>query len=97
MVIFDEVREELRATLRLIAIHDLNYEIRYGLVMKALYLATALGYAAGIGFDIKEPRYPVVYIELPTGQVSWHVPEYARPWDGHSTEEKYKRINEFVV
>lgn len=44
-----------------------------------------------------------IYIELPTGQVSWHIhdnemvqfaslPEYASPWDGHSTDEKYRRL-----
>jgi hypothetical protein len=41
-----------------------------------------------------------VYIDLPTGQVSWHyhdtqaklfehLPAYEKPWDGHTTEEKY--------
>lgn len=53
----------------------------------------------------------VVFIELPTGQVSWHIHDrdlplfahlpHAQPpyiegdatrWDGHSTEEKYKRL-----
>jgi hypothetical protein len=44
-----------------------------------------------------------VYIDLPTGQVSWHfhdthaylfrdLPSYAKPWDGHSTPEKYARL-----
>lgn len=44
-----------------------------------------------------------VYIDLPTGQASWHfhdsdahlfagLPPYAGEWDGHSTEEKYARI-----
>jgi hypothetical protein len=44
-----------------------------------------------------------VYIELPTGQVSWHyhdreaylfegLPAYTKPWDGHTTEQKYERI-----
>lgn len=44
-----------------------------------------------------------VFIDLPTGQVSWHfhdreahlfegLPAYERPWDGHSTQEKYKRV-----
>ena len=43
-----------------------------------------------------------VYIDLPTGQVSWHyhdsqahlfagLPPYTKLWDGHSTEEKYRR------
>jgi hypothetical protein len=44
-----------------------------------------------------------VYIDLPTGQVSWHyhdsqaglfegLPLYSKPWDGHTTEEKYRRL-----
>ena len=44
-----------------------------------------------------------VYIDLPTGQASWHfhdshaylfdsLPAYAGAWDGHSTEEKYARL-----
>lgn len=44
-----------------------------------------------------------VYIDLPTGQASWHIRKselpmfshlklYKGEWDGHSTEEKYKRI-----
>lgn len=44
-----------------------------------------------------------VYIDLPTGQASWHfhtseahlfadLPPYAGSWDGHTTEEKYRRV-----
>ena len=44
-----------------------------------------------------------VYIDLPTGQVSWHyhdsqaalfdfLPKYAGKWDGHTTEQKYERV-----
>lgn len=44
-----------------------------------------------------------VYIDLPTGQVSWHyhdrdahlfadLPAYSGEWDGHTTEEKYRRL-----
>lgn len=44
-----------------------------------------------------------VYIDLPTGQASWHyhdreaylfegLPLYEGEWDGHTTEEKYRRI-----
>lgn len=46
-----------------------------------------------------------VYIDLPTGQVSWHfhdnhahlfarLPRYAGTWDGHDTSEKYRRLAE---
>lgn len=45
-----------------------------------------------------------VYIDLPTGQVSWHyhdreaamfsdLPTYRGTWDGHDTAEKYRRVN----
>jgi hypothetical protein len=44
-----------------------------------------------------------VYIDLPTGQVSWHfhdsqahlfdgLPDYSGEWDGHDTPEKYRRL-----
>lgn len=44
-----------------------------------------------------------VYIDLPTGQASWHyhdreaglfeaLPPYTKPWDGHTTEMKYERL-----
>lgn len=44
-----------------------------------------------------------VYIDLPSGQVSWHyhdsqdylftgLPPYGKPWDGHDTPEKYRRV-----
>lgn len=44
-----------------------------------------------------------VYIDLPTGQVSFHyhdrqaalfdrLPDYQGEWDGHSTRDKYERI-----
>lgn len=48
----------------------------------------------------------VVYIDLPTGQASWHIHDselelfqhlernMGRKWDGHSTEEKYKRLEQ---
>lgn len=49
-----------------------------------------------------------VYIDLPTGQASWHypdshaelfshVPEIHVDWDGHSTEEKYCRVAETIA
>ena len=53
------------------------------------------------GWD--EEWHGCVYIDLPVGQVSWHyhdshahlfahLPPYTKPWDGHTTEEKYKRV-----
>jgi hypothetical protein len=54
--------------------------------------------------DASEPGWVVVYVELPTGQCSWHVGENdlslfehverddSTIWDGHTTPEKYQRI-----
>ncbi len=70
--------------------------LRYGLILKALALAWMCDYEAGIRIDPKEPEWPVAFIGLPTGQVSWHMPQYKTPYDGHTTEEKYRRIEEFA-
>lgn len=50
-----------------------------------------------------EDWHGCVYIDLPTGQASWHyhdsqahlfahLPAYSGEWDGHTTEQKYERI-----
>ena len=50
-----------------------------------------------------DPEWPIVYIDLPTGQVSWHIRATEIPlfshlewehvdWDGHTTAEKYARL-----
>lgn len=49
-----------------------------------------------------------VYIDLPTGQVSWHFHDrdailfeglgpYAGEWDGHTTLEKYLRLDRLPI
>jgi hypothetical protein len=76
--------------------HDQNYDVRYGLVWQAAELAREVGYATGIRIDPNEPEWPVIYIDLPTGQISWHMPQYTGEWDGHDTAEKYRRVREFV-
>ncbi|MBD1995310.1 hypothetical protein H6G00_01525 [Leptolyngbya sp. FACHB-541] len=66
-------------------------------------MAECLKLTIGLGADPKEPEWPVVFLELPSGQVSWHVPmseidnfsflgAYFYGWDGHTTEEKYDRV-----
>lgn len=55
--------------------------------------------------DDAEPGWTkAVYIDLPSGQASWHIPDHeipdlfghlqesGEPWDGHTTEEKYERL-----
>lgn len=85
----------LRSTLASIAINDTNYEKRYGFVLNAMAIAHELGYESGIRIDPNESEWPVVYIELPTGQVSWHLPQHTKEYDGHTTEEKYDRIHRY--
>ncbi len=91
-----DAAQMLRWTLADIEAADTNYPVRYGLVLRALDLATRAGLSAGIAIDPAEPDWPVVYIELPTGQVSWHMPAHPVSFDGHSTEEKYSRCRAFV-
>jgi hypothetical protein len=74
---------------------DTDYDARYGLVLEAVSTADALGYPAGFRIDPTEPEWPVAYIELPTGQVSWHLPQHPVPWDQHDTYEKYRRCRAF--
>lgn len=81
---------------------DQAYEERNHLVA-----ALARLYPAGLkrtAIDGWEPEWNgCVYIDLPTGQVSWHyhdreahlfegLPPYTGEWDGHTTEEKYRRL-----
>lgn len=66
-------------------------------------------YPSVIAFsDPEEPEWPVVYVDTPAGQCSWHlsladldlfghveqVPadDPRAQWDGHTTEEKYQRL-----
>ena len=58
------------------------------------------------GFDRELDWF--VYVDLPTGQVSWHIKHEFKglfshlialpisPWDGHGQEEKWNRIVELV-
>jgi len=67
----------------------------------------AVKYPAVMSYnDPNEPDWPVIYIESPEGQLSWHIAPHdveifshvkkVEPeeitWDGHSTELKYERI-----
>ncbi len=92
----ERLAEKLRRVLREIKASDTDYERRYSLVLLAVSHANRLGYRAGFRIDPAEPEWPVAYIELPTGQVSWHMPQHPHTWDGHSTEEKYARIDAFL-
>ncbi|MFI7510667.1 hypothetical protein ACIBSS_28000 [Micromonospora aurantiaca] len=72
------------------------YEQRNALIWTALALAHEAGVPAGVGHDLTDPHPVVVYLELPAGQVSWHLPAHPTGWDGHSTTAKYARAQAFV-
>lgn len=70
--------------------------------------ALASAYPSGIARTAiegwSEDWHGCVYIDLPTGQASWHyhdsqahlfahLPPYSEAWDGHTTEEKYQRLS----
>lgn len=70
-------------------------------------MAIAAGYTAGIARTAiegwSEDWHGCVYVDLPTGQASWHyhdsqahlfagLPSYTGAWDGHNTPEKYRRV-----
>lgn len=73
-----------------------DYDKRNCRVLVLLTSAMTLGWNCGIKIDPKEPDWPVVFVELPTGQVSWHLEQYKGEWDGHTTEQKYDRVNFFL-
>ncbi len=77
-----------------------DYDRRETAILKAMDAAKALDYKFGFGYDLKPEALDglrlVAYIELPTGQVSWHMREYDIEYDGHTTEEKFDRITEYA-
>jgi hypothetical protein len=74
-----------------------RYRRRNRLVVAALAQAAAHGLPAGVGVDPDDVEHPiVVFIELPSGQVCWHLPAHQQRWDGHSTTQKYARIGQYT-
>ena len=82
------------------------YGDRNQAVILAAQMARQLGYRVGVRED--EDGRPVLYIDLPTGQVSWHLqheriervlcmfPRYKGEWDGHSRHRRWKRIAAYL-
>lgn len=86
---------------------DNAYDERNKCVVAMARMAHALGCDVGVGRhvgdDWEDDWRSILFIDLPTGQVSWHfhdselelladLPRYVAPWDGHSTSEKYHRL-----
>lgn len=91
-----EALEEMRAR------KDAAYEER-NKVVAALARLFPSGVARTAIPGWSDDWHGCVYIDLPTGQVSWHyhdsqahlfaeLPAYTRGWDGHDTAEKYRRL-----
>lgn len=94
-LLLQKFKLKLSNTLQKIKENDLNYEIRYELIIKAMYYATEIGYETGLRCD-KDNNWPIAIIHLPEGQVSWHMEPDPIEYDGHSTEEKYIRIDDYT-
>ena len=80
----------------------------------ALLVSMALGLGLNAGIGLHEDKEGeewdddwrhIAFIDLPSGQVSWHIhdsemewfkgaPKYTGKYDGHSTETKYERLLE---
>jgi hypothetical protein len=86
---------ELGSILHEIKRLDTDYDKRTKLVYKALYLAAAMNYECGIRAEDKD--WPVITIKLPNiGEVAWHCKATSLEYDGHTTEEKFRRINAYI-
>lgn len=77
------------------------YRERNAVVVAFARMAQAAGWKVGRLDDEENPGWPVLMIDTPAGQVSWHFPEPEMPddipayngaWDGHTTPEKYARL-----
>lgn len=85
--------------------NDEYYSIRNDLIYDAVNHAKKGGLKAG--FCVHTPvqdiidkgwdyRWGVVaYIELPTGQISWHIESPDIQYDGHDYKDKLNRMREF--
>ena len=83
------------------------YFDRNQLAMAFARLAQRRGWTVGIGIDPDEPDWPVLYVDTPEGQISWHLPrpeialadwpEYPGRWDGHNVTEKRRRLAALIA
>jgi hypothetical protein len=84
---------------------DEVYAERNAVALGFATLAALVGCKVGTVTDPSEPDWPVLMIDTPQGQVSWHfkadelpaeIPPYEGEWDGHDTPEKYTRLRSMV-
>lgn len=85
------------------------YSERASCVALIVALGAMIGWRFGYGLDPQAPDWPVVYVDTPAGQLSWHfsrddyercfpggLPRYAGEWDLHDAPEKYRRCDLIV-
>lgn len=85
---------------------DEAYFDRNQLALAYARLAQEKGWTVGLGLDPDEPDWPVLYIDTPEGQVSWHLPAnevniedwpgYEGQWDGHDLAVKRDRLARLI-
>jgi hypothetical protein len=90
---------------------DDAYYDRNQAVQLAAIIALRTGFCRVGVRDSHDPDWPILYMDLPNGQVSWHLPlkeviglgsdqamwpPYPDTWDGHTLEEKRRIIQEFI-
>ena len=72
-------------------------------VMALAKMARYIGHTVGV--NRADPEWPILFIDLPTGQVSWHIkaselkgewPEYEGTWDGHDLATKRARVATYM-
>jgi hypothetical protein len=94
-------REDLSLALQMASEIDADprpdYQAREICLLRALLHVRLLDIPAGFRLDPAEPEWPVLQFELPTGQVSWHMPGHPTAWDGHDAAMKAARIAAFAT
>ena len=95
------MEHKLARILSQIEVNETVYHFRYALVLKAMFLASVLGYETGVRIDTDmgsdECMWWISFIILPgIGEVSWHNPSKIRLYDGYSTDEKYDRCHKYI-
>ena len=68
--------------------------------------AFAQGWTGGLSIDPENPDWPILYLDSPEGQISWHLPAaevepsewpvYQGEWDGHTLAEKRARLASLI-
>ena len=88
---------------------DTVYADRNLVVQAFAWAMEDAGWGVAWGVDAWGVDWPVLYIETPKGQVSWHIPkddriyepkpldEQAVVWDGHDNETKAARLTALLM